>query len=63
MQNDVTPLVPGAPSFHSGEVLGLEACIRKPLLATIGSDRTLRLWNFRDRSAPSPVLILARVSC
>ena len=47
----MAPLVPAAPSFHSGEVVGLEGCIRKPLLATIGGDRTLRLWNFRDRSA------------
>lgn len=51
LQNDQTPLVAAAPPNHSGEVIALSACVRKPLLATIGSDHTLRLWNFRDRCA------------
>ena len=29
---------------------GLDTCIRKPLIATCGSDRSIRIWNYVDRS-------------
>jgi len=31
--------------FHSGPVLGLDTCVRKPLVVTSGKDRTIRVWN------------------
>ena len=31
---------------HSGSVTGLSVCVRKPLVATCGVDRSLRLWNY-----------------
>jgi WD40 repeat protein len=34
--------------FHSGAILGMDVCVRKPLVATCGADRTVRMWNFED---------------
>uniref|UniRef100_A0A1I8GFC8 WD_REPEATS_REGION domain-containing protein n=1 Tax=Macrostomum lignano TaxID=282301 RepID=A0A1I8GFC8_9PLAT len=33
-------------SFHSSQVLGLDVCARKPLVATCSVDRSVRIWNF-----------------
>lgn len=35
-----------AQSFHNGQVLGLDVCIRKPLIATCSSDKSVRIWNY-----------------
>eukprot|EP00698_Gefionella_okellyi_P006107 TRINITY_DN15567_c0_g1_i1.p1 TRINITY_DN15567_c0_g1~~TRINITY_DN15567_c0_g1_i1.p1 ORF type:complete len:1180 (-),score=311.31 TRINITY_DN15567_c0_g1_i1:65-3577(-) len=37
-------------SFHHGAVTGLDVCVRKPLIATCGLDRTVRIWNYVDRT-------------
>ncbi|KAL3131590.1 hypothetical protein ABBQ38_007889 [Trebouxia sp. C0009 RCD-2024] len=37
-------------SFHSAEILSIASCIRKPLVASVSSDHTVRLWNFLDKS-------------
>lgn len=52
-QIDMVPLVAAGPQCHCGEVLSMATCIRKPLLASISSDQTVRLWNFRDKYAGS----------
>ncbi len=44
----VQPLAPG---FHSGAIVGLAACARRSVVATAGADRTIRLWNYLDKSA------------
>ena len=44
-------LQPLAPAFHAGEITGLATCVRRPVVATAGADRTLRLWNWQDKSA------------
>lgn len=44
----VAPLAPG---FHSGAITGLATCVRRPVVATAGADRTLRIWNWRDATA------------
>ncbi|KAJ1558669.1 Cilia- and flagella-associated protein 57 [Nowakowskiella sp. JEL0078] len=31
--------------FHHGQVVGMDTCARKPLLATCGSDKSVRIWN------------------
>ncbi|KAH8870172.1 Cilia- and flagella-associated protein [Schistosoma japonicum] len=38
--------VPVSQSFHNGQILGMDVCIRKPLIATCATDRTVRIWNF-----------------
>ena len=38
-----------AQSFHSSEIVGIDACIRKPIVASVSSDHTVRLWNFLDK--------------
>ena len=37
--------------FHSSQVTGLDTCVRKPLVATCGTDRTVRIWNYLDKSS------------
>ena len=36
--------------FHTGEITGLDVCVRKPLVATCGTDRTVRIWNYIERT-------------
>ena len=33
-------------SYHHGAVTGVDVCIRKPLIATCSTDRSVRIWNF-----------------
>ncbi len=35
--------------FHHGAITGLATCVRKPLVATCGADRTLRIWNYHTK--------------
>ncbi|TYZ60990.1 hypothetical protein PybrP1_005345 [[Pythium] brassicae (nom. inval.)] len=44
-----------ATSFHSpgasgAHITGLDTCIRKPLVATCGLDKSVRIWNYLDRT-------------
>ncbi|TPX35788.1 hypothetical protein SmJEL517_g01897 [Synchytrium microbalum] len=34
--------------FHSGSVVGLDVCIRKPMFVTCGTDKTARVWNYLE---------------
>jgi WD40 repeat protein len=36
--------------FHSEAVTGVDVCLRKPIVATSSIDRSVRLWNFVDKS-------------
>ena len=33
-------------SFHSKQIHGLDVCVKKELVATCSSDRTVRLWSY-----------------
>ncbi|CAF0728049.1 unnamed protein product [Brachionus calyciflorus] len=33
-------------SYHHGAVTGVDVCIRKPIIATCSTDRSVRIWNF-----------------
>lgn len=33
-------------SFHHASVTGIDVCIRKPLVATCSTDRSIRVWNY-----------------
>ncbi|KAM7541122.1 hypothetical protein Aperf_G00000038958 [Anoplocephala perfoliata] len=35
-----------AQPFHEGQIVGLDICSRKPLIATCATDHTVRIWNF-----------------
>lgn len=36
--------------FHHLQITGLDVCVRKPLVATCGTDKTVRIWNYLSRS-------------
>ena len=36
--------------FHSGAITGLDVCVRKPLVVTCGSDNSVRIWNYVERT-------------
>jgi len=40
----IVPVSPGG--LHSGSVIALSTCLQKPYVASVGSDRTLRIWNY-----------------
>mmetsp|Transcript_155 Transcript_155/g.483 ORF Transcript_155/g.483 Transcript_155/m.483 type:complete len:1201 (-) Transcript_155:691-4293(-) len=37
-------------SFHTGHITGMDTCIRKPLVATCGLDKSVRIWNCLDKT-------------
>lgn len=47
---DASGIQPAAQFFHSSPVVGLDTCLRKPLVATCSADRSVRVWNYIDRS-------------
>ncbi|KAJ3327353.1 Cilia- and flagella-associated protein 57 [Blyttiomyces sp. JEL0837] len=36
--------------FHFGTILGMDTCARKPLIATCGSDKSVRVWNYLENT-------------
>lgn len=37
-------------NFHSKSVIGMDVCVRKPLVATCSEDNTIRVWNFAEKT-------------
>ncbi|KAL6752180.1 WD repeat domain 65-like protein [Haematococcus lacustris] len=37
-------------SNHQGPVTGMDICVRKPLLVTCSTDKSIRFWNYVDRT-------------
>ncbi|KAJ3363138.1 Cilia- and flagella-associated protein 57 [Allomyces javanicus] len=37
--------------FHYGHVTGMDTCVRKPLIVTCSSDRSVRVWNYLDSTS------------
>ena len=37
-------------TFHTGAVNGMDVCVRKPIIATCGADKTVRVWNYLDKT-------------
>jgi WD40 repeat protein len=48
LQGDQATFEVLAQAFHNGQILGLDVCIRKPLIATCSLDRSVRIWNFEN---------------
>lgn len=38
-------------SFHSQAITGVDVCIRKPLVVTCSADKSVRVWNYIEKSA------------
>lgn len=36
--------------YHSGPIVGMDVCIRKPLVATASKDKTIKIWNYEERT-------------
>ena len=36
-------------TFHASAITGMDLCIRKPIVATCGLDKTIRIWNYAER--------------
>ncbi|KAJ3066607.1 Cilia- and flagella-associated protein 57 [Podochytrium sp. JEL0797] len=36
--------------FHHGHIVGMDTCARKPLIATCGSDKSIRIWNYLENT-------------
>jgi len=36
--------------FHSKEITGLDVCVRKPLIVTCSTDKSVRIWNYLDKT-------------
>lgn len=36
-------------SFHHGPITGMDACVRKPIIATCSLDKSVRIWNYENR--------------
>ncbi|KAI8907767.1 WD40-repeat-containing domain protein, partial [Powellomyces hirtus] len=37
--------------FHHGQITGCDTCIRKPLVVTCSTDRSVRVWNYLDSTS------------
>ncbi|KAJ3319152.1 Cilia- and flagella-associated protein 57 [Boothiomyces sp. JEL0866] len=37
--------------FHHGQVTGMDTCIRKPLVVTCSTDRSVRVWNYIENTS------------
>lgn len=35
--------------FHKGQILDLDVCLRKPLIATCATDQSIKIWNFEKK--------------
>jgi WD40 repeat protein len=36
--------------FHTGAILGMDVCTRKPLVVTCGMDKSVRVWNYHEKT-------------
>ena len=45
-QGDIATFELLSQAFHHGVITGMDVCIRKPLIATCGLDRSVRIWNY-----------------
>ncbi|XP_076326508.1 cilia- and flagella-associated protein 57-like [Tachypleus tridentatus] len=50
-------------SNHFGSILGLDICIRKPLIATCSTDNSIHIWNFEKRSLDIHKTFQEKVYC
>ncbi|KAJ3293662.1 Cilia- and flagella-associated protein 57 [Borealophlyctis nickersoniae] len=51
MKGDDSKFEPFSHPFHHGPITGCDTCIRKPLIVTCSSDRSVRVWNYLESSS------------
>jgi cilia- and flagella-associated protein 57 len=49
--------------YHSGAIVGMDICTRKPLIATASKDKTIKIWNYEDRTVETPKSEAEAASC
>ncbi|KAF4674972.1 WD repeat domain 65 [Perkinsus chesapeaki] len=49
--------------LHTGPITGLSMCVRKPLVATCGVDRSVRIWNYMERTCDIAKTFKEEVNC
>lgn len=49
--SDMKPVISffHGPGLNTGGITGMDTCVRKPLVATCGVDRTIRVWNIVEQ--------------
>jgi len=47
---DDAPFVPMIQYFHQSQITGLDVCIRKQMIVTCGLDKTVRIWNYNEKT-------------
>lgn len=49
--SDMKPVISPfhGPGLSAGGITGMDTCVRKPLVATCGMDRTIRVWNIVEQ--------------
>jgi WD40 repeat protein len=45
---DLTEMI--LPLNHNGAINGMDICVRKPLIATCGQDKCIKIWNYEERT-------------
>jgi WD40 repeat protein len=45
-----TVLEPVGLQFHNGPIVSMDICIRKPLVATAGRDKCIKIWNYEEKT-------------
>lgn len=43
-------LEPVGLQFHNGPIVSMDVCIRKPLVATAGKDKCIKIWNYEEKT-------------
>lgn len=47
---DDTTWSPMIQYFHQSQITGLDVCIRKQMIVTCGLDKTVRIWNYNEKT-------------
>jgi WD40 repeat protein len=43
--------------FHSHPIFGMDVCLKKQIVATCSSDRTVRVWNYSAKDELTPDIV------
>ncbi|KAI5064817.1 hypothetical protein GOP47_0019512 [Adiantum capillus-veneris] len=49
-KQDEIPKELAAQAYHFGRITGIDICTRKPIVVTCGADKSVRVWNYHERT-------------